>query len=528
MQNSPDDDTKEQIFFASTLSPGPVQVRFAVFFVLGIIALFLVVVGISDNEPRAFPGFVLVFVFSMLVFDFITAILLFAQFSILRSPAILVVANGYVFTALILIGWTLTFPGVFVPGAPLIGGLQSASGFYIAWRSGFAAYVIGYALIKDLNPSKPLWRVKPSTAIVRSLALTILIVVMISVLCIAGELLLPRIMADSLRYSSLYPYAIGIPNCSLSLLALILIWIRRRSTLDLWLMVVMCFYAMDMPFSYFPSPGRFTDGWYAVRFITFLSSTVVLVLMLYEIASMYERLLQAVFAQRRERQARLVTGDAVAAMIAHEIKQPLAAMITRAETSLRWLDRPVPDIEKAKTEIKHVAANGHRAGVIIEGIRANFRKDARARALLNVNDLIEETLSLVRADLQRHRIQVEAEPQFTLPSVMGDRNQIQQVLLNLITNAIDSMATKDGPRILGVSSRFRDDGGIVVTVADTGAGIVTQDIDRLFNPLFTTKSGGMGMGLSICRSIIEAHEGELLVIPKNPGGVEFQFVLPTA
>jgi signal transduction histidine kinase len=132
---------------------------------------------------------------------------------------------------------------------------------------------------------------------------------------------------------------------------------------------------------------------------------------------------------------------------------------------------------------------------------------------------------LLRADLEKHRILVEANPNEQLPRVVGDRIQLQQVLLNLITNAIDSMAAKDEPRLLCVKSDIHAAGGIKVSVADTGTGISSLDIDRIFDPLFTTKSEGMGMGLSICRSIIEAHKGRIWVAPNNPQGVVFQFVL---
>jgi signal transduction histidine kinase len=518
----------ELILFSSSVPPGPAQKRLALAFSLGIVAAFFLIMRLSNHQPHQIDGFALVYGGTMLVCDLITAILLFSQYSILRSPALLVIANGYVFTALVLIGWCLTFYGAFAPGEILVGGLQSASGFYVAWRSGFAAYVIGYALLKDADPNKPIWRGSAGTAIVVSLTLTVAIVAAISLLCIVGEPLLPRTMADGLHYSSLYPYSVGIPDCSLSILAIALLWIRRRSTLGLWLMVVMFFYAMDMPLSYYPSPLRYTDGWYAVRVIAFFSSITVLVLLLHEISTMYARLLGAVLAQRREREARLVTGDAVAATIAHEVKQPLSAMITRAETSFRWLDRSPPDLEKAKAELQHIAADGHRAGAVIERVRANFKKDDRVRTLLDINDLIGETITLVRGDLQQHRIQVETALHATLPQVMGDKIQLQQVLLNLITNAVDSLAVQNGPRILGIITRVRDDGGVLVSVTDTGTGIATQDIERVFNPLFTTKSGGMGMGLSICRSIIEAHEGELFVVPNNPRGAEFQFVLRPA
>jgi signal transduction histidine kinase len=132
---------------------------------------------------------------------------------------------------------------------------------------------------------------------------------------------------------------------------------------------------------------------------------------------------------------------------------------------------------------------------------------------------------LIRADLQEHRILLQAEPDTQLPQIIGDRIQLQQVLLNLIRNAIESMAAKDGPRLLCVRSEVHHDGGVKVSVADTGTGIGSQDVDRIFHPLFTTKSDGMGMGLSICRSIIEAHDGRLWVARNVPQGAVFQFIL---
>jgi signal transduction histidine kinase len=162
---------------------------------------------------------------------------------------------------------------------------------------------------------------------------------------------------------------------------------------------------------------------------------------------------------------------------------------------------------------------------VIESVRANFKKDASIRTLLDLDGLIGETIELVRGDLQRYGIQVKTEPAALHPQIKGDPIQLQQVLLNLITNAIDSMASKEEPRILGVRSDVHEDGGVVVSVSDTGAGIAAQDIERIFNPLFTTKANGMGMGLPICRSIIEAHDGRLLVDSNNPRGTIFKFVL---
>jgi C4-dicarboxylate-specific signal transduction histidine kinase len=219
-----------------------------------------------------------------------------------------------------------------------------------------------------------------------------------------------------------------------------------------------------------------------------------------------------------------MTGDAVAATIAHEVKQPLSGMITNADAGLRWLDRPMPDLDEAKAAFKQIVADGHRAGAVIGSIRTIFKRDTRSRTSLDINDLIGEALVLLRGDLQKHRILVQTEADAQLPQVVGDRIQLQQVLLNLITNAIESMVDEDGPRILAVKCEVQHS-GVMVSVADTGAGIGAQDVGRIFNPLFTTKSGGMGMGLSICRSIIEAHDGRLLVAPNVPRGSVFQFIL---
>jgi signal transduction histidine kinase len=330
----------------------------------------------------------------------------------------------------------------------------------------------------------------------------------------------------------------GVVILAIGGIALGLLWVRRRTLLDEWLVVALCALLIEVVLASVLSGDRYTLSWYAGRFYQLVTATVVMVVLLTEMTSLYadlarsntllqhERLLleRAVQAHRREREARLVTGDAVAATIAHEVKQPLATMVTRSDTGFRWLDRPVPDLDKAKAEFKQIAADGHRAGAVIESIRASFKKDAQIRISLGVNDLIAEAVALLRDDLQRHRILLKPEPNAELPRVMGDRIQLQQVLLNLIKNAIDSMAAKDGPRILSLRSEIRDD-GVVVSVEDTGTGISSQDIGRVFSPLFTTKLDGMGMGLAICRSIIEAHGGELWVVPNTPGGAVFQFAL---
>jgi signal transduction histidine kinase len=515
----------EQHFILSSLSPSRAQKRLAVAVVLALLVAFLITDGtLSTIQFGRIDAFIPAYATAMLVNDSITAVLLFAQFSILRSRALLAIASGYLFTALIVIPWALTFPGIFRPDGLLGAGLQSTSWLYTLWHGGFAMFVIAYALLRDTDPARRLWRRSAAAGILSSVALTAAVVCAATFIVTAGDALLPRINLDRVHFSTLWLY---IASCLalLSVVAVIVLWIGRRSVLDLWLMVVMSAYVIEICMIAFPVPARFSFGWYAGRVFGLLSGSLLLFVLLYEITILYAQVLRAVLAQRREREARLMTGDAVSASIAHEIKQPLSAMITNADAGLRWLDRTTPDLDEAKAAFKQIVHAGHRAGAVIDGIRAMFKKDARNRTSLDINELIREALALAGDELRKHRVSVQAEPDDQLPRVKGDRVQVQQVLLNLITNAIDSMAAKDGSRVLCVRSEVHDGGGVIVSVADTGTGIGPQELERIFNPLFTTKSGGMGMGLSICRSIIEAHNGQLWVTPNKPEGAVFQFML---
>jgi signal transduction histidine kinase len=516
---------EEQHFILSNLPPTMAQKRLALGVALVLLFAFFITAGLLANVqlPRI-DAFIPAYASAMLVTDSITAVLLFTQFSILRSRALLVISSGYLFTALMLIPWMLTFPGVFAPNGLLGAGLQSTVWLYTLWHTGFPIFVIAYALMKDADPTKRSWRGPVHVAILSSVAATAGIVCAAALLVTVGDKLLPRQMLDTVHLSALWFYTAGFAAL-LSVLAIVVLWAQRRSVLDLWLMVVMCAYVIEICLISFPNPARFSVGWYVGRIFGVLSDSFVLFVLLYEITTLYAQLLRAVLAQRREREARLMTGDAVAATIAHEIKQPLTGMITHADAGLRWIDRAMPDLDEAKAAFERIVADGHRAGAVIESIRAIFKKDARNRTSLDINHLIGDALALTRGDLQRYRILVQAEPNAPLPQVKGDRIQLQQVLLNLITNAIDAMALKDGARILHVKSEIHDGGRVIVSVSDTGTGIGSQECERIFNPLFTTKSGGLGMGLSICRSIIEAHDGQLWVAPNKPEGAVFKFTL---
>jgi signal transduction histidine kinase len=516
---------EERSFVLSDLPPTTAHKRLAAGIVLGLsIALYLVLGPFGGIQLGALHSFVAVYTTAMFVTDLITAILLFAQFSILRSRAILVIASGYLFTAFLIVPYVLAFPGVLAPDG-VIGGLQTSAHLYLLWHCGFPLFVIGYALAKDEDPRRRLAPGNVGAAILRSVGWTAAGAVVATAVSLRDGAPLPRIMLDQSRFVPEWPLVVGAPIAVLCLLALVVLWRRRRSILDLFLMVVLCAYLIEIPPHYFPFPARFSTGWYAVRITSLISSSIVLIVLLYEITALYGGLLVAVIRQRREREARLMTGDAVAASIAHEVRQPLTAMVTTADAGLRFLDRAVPNLDKAKEAFRNIAADGHRAGAVVASLRANFKTDVRERTAFDLNELIHEAIALGHVDLQRHGVLVHAESDRQLPKIRGNRVQLQQVLVNLMLNAVDAMAANDGPRILTVRSETHDTDRVLVSVTDTGAGIRSDHSDRIFSPLFTTKSGGMGMGLSICRAIIEAHEGQLWFGANSPRGAIFQFTL---
>jgi signal transduction histidine kinase len=526
MSNRPKKVPEDQPHTLATLPPSRAQGRLALGVVLASLVAFSIVAGpLSTFQLRRIDAFVPAYGTAIFVNDLITAVLLFNQFAILHSRASLAIASGYLFAGLMVIPWLLTFPGVFTPGGLLGAGLQSTAWLSVLRYLGFPTFVIAYALLKDVDPPKRLWEGSVGATILSSVAMSTAIACAATVLVIASDAYLPPIAIDPVHFSTFWRYLASF-LIVWDAVAITLIWIRRRSVLDLWLMVALCAYAIEIYLSAFVGPARFSAGWIAARIFGFVSSILVLFVLLHEITTLYTQLLGAVLAQRREREARLLTGDAVSASIAHEIKQPLTAILASADAGLKWLDRVEPDLDKAKNALRRVASSGHRADVMIENIRAHFKVGARTRTSLDIEDVIREALAVVRDKLETNRIVLRADLNERLPLIKGERVQLQQVLVNLMMNAIDSMAMKNGERLLSVRSEIRHSGELMVSVEDTGTGFEPGAVDQIFNPMFTTKADGMGMGLAICRSIVEAHGGRLWATACEPHGALFQFTIP--
>src|SRR6266404_3935088 len=224
---------------------------------------------------------------------------------------------------------------------------------------------------------------------------------------------------------------------------------------------------------------------------------------------------------------RVTTMGELTASLAHEIRQPISAAVTNAKTCLRWLGRDDPDLEEAREASSRVVKDATRAAEIIARVRLVFKKGVAQRELVDVNELIREMIILLRNEISRYSISVRTELAEALPQVMGDRVQLQQVMMNLIMNSIDAMKDVDGTRDLTINSRRAEGEQIMVSVSDTGAGLPPQQAAQIFNAFFTTKAHGTGMGLRISRSIVESPRGRVWAADNSPRGAIFHLTLPT-
>jgi C4-dicarboxylate-specific signal transduction histidine kinase len=225
---------------------------------------------------------------------------------------------------------------------------------------------------------------------------------------------------------------------------------------------------------------------------------------------------------------RVATMGQLTASIAHEVNQPIAAAVTNAEAALRWLGARPPDLEEVGQALGRIVKDAHRAGDVIGRIRELIKKAPSRKDRVDINEAIREVIELTRGEAAKNGASVQTALGEGLPAIEGDRVQLQQVVLNLIVNAVQAMgAVAEGPREMLITTAQAEPDGVLVAVKDSGPGVAPESLEQLFVPFYTTKPGGLGMGLSICRSIIEAHGGRLWVTANLPCGAIFNFTVPT-
>jgi signal transduction histidine kinase len=516
----------EPDLFLTTLAPTSGQRRSTVAVVVALLILFGIAAPFAAVQLPQSPAFVTFQQGILCVSDLITAALLFSQFSFIRSRTLLVLASGYLFTALIVIPHTLTFPGAFAPTGLLGAGRQSTAWLYIFWHLGFPLSLLAYAWLKDERFKKYVTQVSTLSAICRSAAIVIVLVFALTLLATVAEEFLPRVLDDDGHLTSLAHY-IGSLTFLICALALVLLWIRRRSVLDLWLMVVACALLAEVIQATLLVPARYALGYYVGRTFSFVTSVVVLIVLLAQTTRLYERLARSNIALQRERDNKLMNLEAMVASISHEVRQPLATIANNGGAALRFLGRASPDVEEARSALNCIVTDSHRAAEVFDSLLALFGSADKKQEPVDVNEIVLTALRALRGELEENGITTLTELTSELPLVPGHRGQLEEVILNLARNAIEAMdAIKDGSRVLRLRTWHDDRNAITVAIQDTGPGIDDERLEFIFDPFVTTKPKGMGLGLAICRMIVERHGGKLTASSDNKSGALFQLTLP--
>lgn len=460
------------------------------------------------------------------VLHLITAVLLYSQYSVRPRFAMLAIASGYVFSGLFAFGQTLAFPEAYAAGA-VIGNTDTATWLFVLWQSTFALAVIAYALTKDGKDVLPSAK-SPAVNISIAVAFVVAAAGGLTWLLLISPAYLPKVFLAGGQERISLIYNLNIYLWLLNSTALALLFFRRRTILDLWLIVTLfAWWPLFLVPMYF-TVVRFSIGWYVGRSLAMLASSALLAVLMSETTLLYARLASSVGLLRRERAERLASVEAATSAMAHEIRQPLAGIASMGAACLNWLQFRPANIERARECVVAMVDASHHAEETISGIGALFRRVPNERTTLQLNDVCREVVKLVQHDILTNGISVRVRCQEDLPLIEADHAQVHQVILNLIRNAIDAMSGRPaGRRRLRLRTRC-DGKAVTLCVLDSGPGISDDDCARIFEPFYTTKANGMGLGLAICRKIIEEHGGALRLAETGAHGSKFEIVLPVS
>ncbi|MFG3593793.1 MASE4 domain-containing protein [Bradyrhizobium sp. RDI18] len=507
------------------LPPTRRQTRTAIAVVLVALVAFAVVAPFSGKQAAVLNAFFPSLDAIVLITDLITAVLLYAQFSVSRSRSLLVLASGYLFTALIVIPHALTFSGAFSPTGLFAAGLQTGSWLFIFWHIGFAAALLGYAMSKDMEH-----RLAAESDVVREISWSAVAVVAlvsgITWLTTGGEALLPPIILDASRMSPFVIYPIWF-TILITAAGLVILVFRRRSVLDLWLIVVAAVFIGELAFSGLLPTVRFSVGFYAGRVFSLITSSIVLIVLLAQTTLLYVHLARSNALLQRERHNKLMSMEAMAASISHELNQPIGAALLNSEAALMYLKSTPPEIDDSTEAIESIVESSMQAKAILNNLRTLFGKAKLTKERVDLNSLGLEVLKTLKPEL-RGRLNIKTELASELPPVLGHKGQLQEVVANLIHNAVDAMASEVAPRELIVRTEREANNRVAIAVEDTGPGISPQNTETIFDAFVTTKPTGMGLGLAISKMIVERHEGALSVSSAIPHGAVFRVTLPAA
>jgi len=525
----PSELTDERRVFLSTLPAGPRQRRRALAVVLVSVAIFFAAAPFARLQLAAVPAFIPIIASTLVINDLITAALLFGQFRLLRSRALLLLASAYLFTACMTVAHALTFPGVFSPTGLLGAGPQSTAWLYIFWHSGFPLLVVAYALLKDEGRAMSVSRGRAGVAVLGGIAAVLVVACGLILSATAWQSALPAVM--QVNRIAAQGHVVLSSVWMLSLVALGVLWWRRpHSVLDLWLMVVMCAWLFDIALSAVLNAGRFDLGFYAGRIYGLLAASFVLIVLLLENGKLYVRLVEAFTSERRKTVELLAVNkelDAFSHSVAHDLRAPLRAVDGYAgmleDTYAGRLDaegRRLLGVVRASSQLM-----GRLIDALLDFARLG-RQPLRTRPV-ELDDLVNQIVDELRADCGRRSIDFAIGK---LGTAEADPALLKQVLANLLGNAIKFTRDKN-PAVVEVGCRRETEKGDanIYYVKDNGAGFDMRYSDKLFGVFQrlhrTEEYEGIGVGLSIVRRIINRHGGRVWADSRPGEGATFYFTL---
>ena len=497
----------------------------------GIVILLIVAAAViapfASIQVARVDAFIPVLQTVLTVVEFITAVLLFAQFSIQPQPALLALASGYIFSGSFAFLQTLAFPGAYAPAGLIGDGPNTPAWFYVLWHTSFPAAILVYALTKDaIGVSKlPVRSTKSSITI--TVVCVLAVIAVLTWIVTAKTEYIPSFFTGDIRLQTQFGNQVNLMLWVWGATVLTVLLSRSRTILDLWLMVTLLACMPNFLVAMVASSIRFTVGWYAARGFALFGSCTLLTVLLIEKTFLYSRLANALILQRRERTNRLLTVDAVTGAIAHELGTPLGAIALNASTARSQLRSTPPELDEMDDILDDIEADSHRAAAIISNIRELSKKTTDRRAPTRIEDAVRLVLRLLQHDLHINEVSVTTEFQDNLPEAHLDGTQLQQVLLNLVKNAIEAMSSVTSEvRSLRLRTSFDGRSTVLLSVQDSGPGISAEDREHIFDPFFTTKFDGTGLGLAISSTLVANYGGKLRLVKSDSDGSIFELAIP--
>lgn len=505
----------------------PEQRRLTGAVIVVIVLGFLLTLAFALHPLPRSDGFVPAVQSIMFAFDLLTAILLFGQFAVTGSRALNALATGYLASGLFAAAHTLTFPGALTPNGLFGAGTDTAGWLYIAWHACFPLAVIAYCRLprNDVIARSDQAR-SIRSSVLFSLLGSVALVVSVTWLLIQADGSLPRFVTSERQFNPVVRYIAG-GNLVLTILALSLLQRRRASLLDEWIRVAAAAAVAESALVVLVA-SRFTVAFYSVRIYALLVAGAVLAVLLWQTTILFAKHAAALASLERERDNKLMNLSLMLASVAHEVKQPLAVIALRTGIVRRLLRSREPDLDVIHACLDEVEQSGDRLLETIDGVRSLFRHSAADRESIDVHrQLLQASLRPLEPVLDRQDIALELETERDLPAIVGHKRQLQEVVSNIARNAVEAMETvSDRARVLRLRAESAGKGRIVISIEDSGSGIAPDRLESIFESLTTTKRNGTGLGLGICRMIVDQHRGELQVRSEIGRGSEFRIVLP--